>query len=429
MRSLVPRTIGGILPQLLFRFDTPFIDFALTPTYSSHVPVAECHCLITFSAKDYSEALYMSDPVKLVVVVDEMELGGAQRQISYLLHNIDKQKVSPHLIYFRNTSHLVESLVAAGIPVTLVEKQSALDLKFIWRLLKTLRGMDYDVLHGFNVTAEFWSLLCHKLIRKGVFVSSVRCLFDVLANREQQMKPFVTKNSDFVIANSRSGLESLREQVSLADDQAMVVYNGIGEQQRQTPEQRQRARNAAGYAAEKLTLCIVCRLVPSKNTSMMLNALVQLAPEKLDRLNVIIVGDGPEMEPLCRQANSELSGIVHFVGESNDVDQWYRMSDVFVQTSDSEGLSNTVMEAMSHGLAVIATDVGGTNELITNDVEGYLIEKNDHIALAAKIDQLLEQPEVVNTLGCQAVVKIEERFALQTMVSQFENTYQQLLQR
>ncbi len=371
----------------------------------------------------------MSDPVKLVVVVDEMELGGAQRQISYLLHNIDRRKVSPHLIYFRNSSHLVESLVAAGIPVTLVEKQGALDLKFIWTLMKTLRGLEYDILHGFNVTAEFWSLLCHRLIRKGIFVSSVRCLFDVLASREQKMKPFVTRNSDFVIANSRSGLNSLREQVSLADDRATVVYNGIGEQQRQSPEQRQRARSVAGYGAENLTLCIVCRLVPSKNTSMMLKALAQLAPEKLDQLTVIVVGDGPELENLREQAKASLSEVVHFVGESNDVDQWYRMSDVFVQTSDSEGLSNTVMEAMSHGLAVIATDVGGTNELITNDVEGYLIKKNDHVALAAKIDQLLDQPEVVNTLGCQAVVKIEERFALQTMVSKFESTYQQLLQR
>ena len=429
MRSLVPRTIGGILTQLLFRFDTPFIDFGLTPTYSSLLPVAECHCSTRFTVKDYSEALYMSDPVKLVVVVDEMELGGAQRQISYLLHNIDRRKVSPHLIYFRNSSHLVESLVAAGIPVTLVEKQGALDLKFIWTLMKTLRGLEYDILHGFNVTAEFWSLLCHRLIRKGIFVSSVRCLFDVLASREQKMKPFVTRNSDFVIANSRSGLNSLREQVSLADDRATVVYNGIGEQQRQSPEQRQRARSVAGYGAENLTLCIVCRLVPSKNTSMMLKALAQLAPEKLDQLTVIVVGDGPELENLREQAKASLSEVVHFVGESNDVDQWYRMSDVFVQTSDSEGLSNTVMEAMSHGLAVIATDVGGTNELITNDVEGYLIKKNDHVALAAKIDQLLDQPEVVNTLGCQAVVKIEERFALQTMVSKFESTYQQLLQR
>lgn len=371
----------------------------------------------------------MTDPVKLVVVVDEMELGGAQRQISYLLHNIDQRKVSPHLIYFRHKSHLVDKLVAAGIPVTFVEKRSTLDLKFFWSLLKTLRGLDYDVLHGFNVTAEIWSLLCHKVIRKGTFVSSVRCLFDVLGQREQQMKPFVTRNSDFIISNSSSGLESLREQVAFEDTQATVIYNGTNQQQRLSSEQRQNARGQAGYSTDKLTLCIVCRLVASKNVGMMLKALETLTPDQLQRVNLLVVGDGPEMHRLREQATGELSKVVHFVGESNDVDQWYRMSDVFVQTSDSEGLPNTVMEAMSHGLAVVATDVGGTSELITNDNEGYLIAKNDHLALAEKIVQLLEHPQEVNNLGNRAIETIEERFALQAMVSQFENTYQQLSQR
>ena len=97
--------------------------------------------------------------------------------------------------------------------------------------------------------------------------------------------------------------------------------------------------------------------------------------------------------------------------------------DIFVLPSLAEGISNTILEAMSCGLPVIATDVGGNSELVTNNKSGLLVTSADSSALANTLYQLVTDPKLCESFGQAGRDEIERRFSMTAMVNQYFEVY------
>ncbi|HEY4555929.1 MAG TPA: glycosyltransferase, partial [Lysobacter sp.] len=102
-------------------------------------------------------------PRRVLVVTDEMEVGGSQRQIVNLLAGLDRARWQPELLYFRNRSFLVDEVERLGIPVHHLPKHGRIDPRFVARYAALLRRGDYDVVHAFSLTAELWTVLARTL--------------------------------------------------------------------------------------------------------------------------------------------------------------------------------------------------------------------------------------------------------------------------
>jgi glycosyltransferase involved in cell wall biosynthesis len=171
----------------------------------------------------------------------------------------------------------------------------------------------------------------------------------------------------------------------------------------------------------------VSRLSHEKGVDVFLRALPEVR-QALPQITALIVGEGPQLDEL-RQLAQDLSidDLVQFIGARSDVAQINRLLDIFVLASRREACSLAILEAMAAGRAVIATSVGGTPEIITHKVNGWLIPPEDPSELAKAIVALSIDTDRRGNLGNAARQLISDKFNRQRMISLTEAFYYRIL--
>jgi len=140
------------------------------------------------------------------------------------------------------------------------------------------------------------------------------------------------------------------------------------------------------------------------------------------------VGDGPLYSSLKDYVTEiGLSDLVWMAGDRDDVAELMQLMDVFVLPSLAEGISNTVLEAMATGLPVIATNVGGNPELISEGENGRLVKVGDEQGLAEAIGELVDNPELRTEMGKKGMERVKSTFNWQRAVSEYLGVYDELL--
>jgi glycosyltransferase involved in cell wall biosynthesis len=155
---------------------------------------------------------------------------------------------------------------------------------------------------------------------------------------------------------------------------------------------------------------------------------LELAPTLKPRLRLVMVGDGPlraEVQALLDAAS--VADMAWLPGERHDIPDLLRGLDCFVLPSLAEGISNTILEAMSSGLPVIATNVGGNPELVSEGKTGVLVPASDPEAMAEAIIAYAQDPEQAQAVGRAGRIEVERHFSLDAMVGAYQGLYDRLL--
>ncbi len=144
------------------------------------------------------------------------------------------------------------------------------------------------------------------------------------------------------------------------------------------------------------------RLVEIKRIDVFLEA-IKLLADRLPTVRVVFVGSGPLREQLaCQAAELGITECVHFAGHQQDVERWLRMAKVFVLSSDSEGLSLSLMEAMMTGLPAVVSNVGDLADLVEDGVNGFLVPRRCPEAFADSLEALLTDEQKLATFSVAA---------------------------
>jgi len=221
----------------------------------------------------------------------------------------------------------------------------------------------------------------------------------------------------------------LAERFRLPREAIGVVHNGIPLAERvppaERPARRKAAREAAGLPAEGALLLCVGNLYPVKDHATLVRGLPRLPADA----RVAIAGRGEE-EARLRALATELgvADRLHLLGLRDDVDRLLTAADVFVQPSRHEGLPLAVLEAMGHGLPVVASRVGGLPEAVEDGVSGLLVPPGDPEALARALAGLLAAPERVDALADAARTRAEAEFSVAAMTDRYRALYHGLTQ-
>jgi glycosyltransferase involved in cell wall biosynthesis len=173
-----------------------------------------------------------------------------------------------------------------------------------------------------------------------------------------------------------------------------------------------------------LLLC-VARLAPPKDIRLLLDALAQ---DDLQRWRLEIIGDGPDRASLqAHRDELRLSRRVEFLGERQDVAEHLARADAFVLPSKWEGLPYSILEAMSAGLPVIASRVGGIPELVVPGVTGLLVNPGDADALSAALRTLLNSGRRAREFGREGHARVKGHFRLDQMVAGYHDLFRSVL--
>jgi sugar transferase (PEP-CTERM/EpsH1 system associated) len=243
--------------------------------------------------------------------------------------------------------------------------------------------------------------------------------------RRRVFRRFCYGLANEVFAVSRELREHYARQLGLAPAKINVIPNGVDLNRfRADASTRNRMRAQLGVAEHEIVVGTVGRLDPVKDHASLLAAAEQVIAAGMP-LRVVIVGDGPEKDQLQAAIgkSSALRGQVTLAGESSKPEEWLNSFDVFTLPSLSEGMSNTVLEAMATELPCIVTSVGANPDLIEDDNTGYLFQPRDFRALAGRILQLASDRDLRSAFGSRARQKVQVEFSLQRMLENYSRLY------
>lgn len=201
-----------------------------------------------------------------------------------------------------------------------------------------------------------------------------------------------------------------------------VVHNGIEPVQDGPVEERVVELARLGPVMGALTM-----LRPGKGLETLIDAL----PRVLSRhptAQMAIVGDGPDLQELrARTQRNGVSGAVHFLGSSTEPQAVLRGLDVFVHPSWAEAFPYVILEAMSLGRAIVASDVGGIGEAVVDGSSGRLVPARDADALAEALLAMLDDPLGRTRMGTMALARVSERFTRTAMIGRLLGVYDELM--
>ncbi len=363
---------------------------------------------------------------RILIVSDEMEVGGSQRQIVHLLRGLDRSKWEPTLLFFRRPSFLVDELRAAGIRCIHLPKSGRLSLRFVWRLWQLLRRERFELIHAYSLTAELWIRALLPLLPSTRFVASVRGLCLVYPTWQWWLKRWILGRADAVISNSRAGARVTAEKTAIDERRIDVILNGIDIPDLLSGSHRRSARQLHGISDARVTGLFVGRLVVEKNLPLLLDAMAHIPAEQ--RPQLLLAGDGPLAWQIDEQIERlDLAADVVRLGERTDTRWLMQFCDFLVLPSREEGLSNVILEAMAARLAVLASDAGGNPELVENGRTGVLFRSDDAAELATKLQELSADAELRAQLGAAAREAAQRDYSLAALGAATQAVYERVL--
>lgn len=319
-------------------------------------------------------------PLRIAMVIGQLSTGGAEGQLLALCGALDPAVATP-IVYClsASTEPYGPLLERAGVPVRVLTGHP---LRRAGRLRAALAADRIDVVHAWLYIANAYAWAATRLGGPRLVTTARNCkrsggLLDRLNRR-------AFAASAVIIVNSRQVGDYIASVYGAPADRLTVVYNAIDLDRFQPPPEPR-----PGHPPR---VVMVGRLVQQKNPRLFVAAAAALRA-RLPDVRFRLVGDGPlrgEIEQAARTAG--LADALEMAGERRDVPALLRDADLFWLTSDWEGLPNAVLEAMASGLPVVATDVGGTAELVDAGVEGYVVDAGDRDALVARSLEILADP-------------------------------------
>lgn len=367
-------------------------------------------------------AARQASPVNLFLMTNSFETGGSERQFAVMAQNLPPERFQvslgciSRLGPFASAFDDVPEFELGGSLYGLASIRARL------RLAALLRARKIHVAHAFDFYTNLTLIPAARLARVPVVIGSQRQLGDLLTPRQARAQAAAFRWCDAVVCNSQAAADGLAR-VGLPQEKLFIIGNALPEQTFARP------RESGVQTPRRLRVGMVARMnAHSKNHAGFLRIASRIHA-KMPEVEFLLVGDGPLRLELEKQARDlGLGNHIIFLGDRKDVPDILASMHVAVLTSDSESLSNVLLEAMAAGLPVVAYRVGGNAELV-NEERGMLIPAGDEEGFAAAVLRLLALPAIRLQLGQNGRQFARENFSLGQILARYEACYQTLLEK
>lgn len=363
--------------------------------------------------------------MKIALLVDSLHsiAAGSERQIFKLVEGLTASGHDVHLFLLRHTP-FTQNNFEFPCPVT------ALNITSIssWNAVVTMRSLrqrlerdQVEVVHAYFPDACLLAPAFLKSPRLRL-ITSRRDMGLIYKGKPALLFRLLAHRTHLVISNSSAVANFIAQQEGLKPSQGHVIYNGIEDFLPSANIQEEQIYKRS----DSIKLILVANIKPVKRT---LDAIIAVHKLIIDGHDVELALAGErqdknyvaEIEAYIAQHN--LAASVHWLGQVKEPRRLLHQAQIGLLISESEGLSNTIMEYMQAGLPVIATHVGGNPELVSHQVNGLLIERGNTQELAEAIITLSQNPEQRATYGNAGRQRIEQDFSLAAMVQHHLNIY------
>ena len=360
----------------------------------------------------------------VMLVALSLDPGGTER----LIVELAKRALGPFRVTvccLDRPGEWASELEDRGIDVVALDRQPGFHPGLGHRLAQEARRRGVDVLHCHHYTPFVYGCLARMEMRA---LSLVYTEHGRLSDAPPTLKRRLVTPSLARIANEMYAVsDDLRRYLLSAGFPAArmgVITNGIHVGSAPDAEAVRRAKQLLGAVDDRPIVAAIGRLDSVKDLSVLLDAFAQLSQREA---RLVIIGDGPQAEHLRAHAAARgLDMRVQFLGYRPGVRELYPGVDVLVNTSISEGISLTLLEAMAACVPIVATAVGGTPEVVVDGVTGILVPPRSPSAVAVALDDLLQSPDRRQRMSIAARKRVETFFTFERMASLYFEAYVRL---
>lgn len=376
----------------------------------------------------------MKRPLHILQVFHSLIIGGTERVIADLTRVFNHGDFRTSVCCLDGLGELGQELRDEGVRVHVLGRRPGLDFAVLSRLREIYREEGVDLVHAHQYTPYFYAAGAALAGRapRVIFTEHGRHWPDRLRPKRAVANQFLRLKTAAYTAVSEFSRRSLIRYEKMPGGRIEVIYNGIAANGAAGEAgERAKTRAAAGLSDDDFLVLSVGRLDPIKDFGVLIRAFAGLAG-RLPTACLWIAGDGDpgykkELERLIETLGA--GERVKLLGTRRDVDALLSAADLFVLSSISEAASMTLLEAMTHGRAIVATAAGGNPELVVDGTTGLLVPVGDFRALAAAMASLLEDGVRRKSMGEAGRTRVREKFSRDLTFSRYRDLYLSLDRR
>jgi len=366
--------------------------------------------------------------VKILFFINGIHPGGKERRMIELMKELKLRQQTDFQLIVMNSEISYPEIYDLKIKIHFLIRKTTKHFRVFRKLYKICKQYKPNIIHCWDSMTVVYAIPICKLLNikliNGMIVDTpvIKNFSNKNWLRGQVTFPF----SNIIVGNSQAGLRAYKAPVK----KSMCIYNGIDLSRFQNLEDPIHIRKALfGNQFEHVFIVgMVAAFELRKDYKTLIEAAIMLVSKHVD-LRFLLIGGGSYLNQSKSSIPRALSDKIIFLGKQSNVESLINIFDIAILLTNAkvhgEGVSNSIIEYMALCKPVIATRGGGTDEVIIENENGFLIEPNNKDQLIEKIEFLMKN-EKRNTIGQVARKTVEERFNLKIMTDQYTNIYQDL---
>lgn len=355
--------------------------------------------------------------MKILYIIESLRSGGKERRLVELIKGLYKTN-EIELVLLKPDVHYIE-IDLFNIKLHNFARDFRKDYKVFVKFNNILKTFKPEIVHCWdNIAALHYGPICK--INRIPFINSM--ISSAPPNLSYFSKRYLSNSisypfSDIVLSNSNAGLLSFH----VPKNKSRVIHNGFDMTRLNVKKSKPAIRSKFNIVTDKV-VGMTASFSNMKDYFTFVKAAEMILKCRKD-ITFLAIGSGPNLEQVKNSISLEYIQFFRFLGIQKDVDSIVNIFDIGILSTFTEGVSNSIMEYMALSKPVIATDGGGTKELLLDNETGFLIEQQNAEQLAGKITFLLDHPHESKMMGEKGKKRIEDHFSITKMVNETLQLY------
>tara|TARA_B100000424_G_scaffold225510_1_gene185688 strand:- start:697 stop:1773 length:1077 start_codon:yes stop_codon:yes gene_type:complete len=354
----------------------------------------------------------------IIFIIGHLSHGGAEKQLYLLIKGLDKYGFLPLVICLSETNHpWGDRITRLGIKVIYISRFFRYDLSRVFRLAWHINHHNPHIIVSSLHIANVYYWLSSKLFlfKKPPYIAQIRSKASSMKGIEKWLNIKGFNSANMIVTNSKLLIPFTVKHFKQDRNKIIAINNGI--------EIKKIDRNYNKI----FNIGIIAKDSKEKNIDLFIDLALELLNRK-NNLNFHLCGRGLKMPSrFLNKIPEELLKFFIFHGEVNNPENIYELLDLYVSSSISEGSPNVIIESLSYGIPVVATNVGGVSELVSHGENGFLVESGDLGSLIKYCELLIGDFDLREKMGKNSRDFINKNYSYEKMVSEFSTIIQSLL--
>jgi len=359
--------------------------------------------------------------MKILFFIDSLRSGGKERRLVELIKGLKNYPdIQCELATMSKDIHY-QYVFKQDIKIHYLIRKWKKDPKIFLKLYRLCKKIKPDIIHSWGSMPSVYALPIAKML-KIKFINAMISDAPYKLSRKALIRSKLTfPFSDVILSNSNAGLKSYKA----PGNKSFCIHNGFDFERISKIEDKKSIKTRFGIKTEKI-VGMVGSFSKKKDYKTYILTAQKMLTERKDVI-FLAIGDGVNLKKCKEIVKPEFQNKIKFLGKQQNIESLINIFDVGVLSTYTEGISNSIMEYMALSKPVIATNGGGTNEIVLDRETGFLVKPESVEKLASKIEYMLDNSKIATNMGEKGRERIRKEFSLEKMTNSYVSLYKRLL--